>query len=201
MAADLTCYERYLADVGARVYHENRQRSRAKDYRKYSEDFFRQLPGAIVSTETKARVHSVDTFVHTYRRNHPDERVPCTKTVYTFINQGVLPVRNIDLPMKTRRRPRKNRPSDPKGTNARHLGRSIDVRDPSVLLRKEYGHWEVDLMLGKKTKGDPVILTLVERKTRFLLTKKVWSMEADTIQQATFQLMEKHGLDHFRTLT
>ena len=107
MASDRTCYDRYLADVGARVYHENRQRSRAKDYRKYSEDFFRQVPGAIVSTETKARVHSVDTFVHTYRRNHPDERVLCTKTVYTFINQGVLPVRNIDLPMKRRRRQRK----------------------------------------------------------------------------------------------
>jgi len=44
----------------------------------------------------------VDTFVHTYRKEHSDEHVPCTKTVYTLIDSGVLPVKNIDLPMKTR---------------------------------------------------------------------------------------------------
>lgn len=95
-----------------------------------------------------------------------------------MIDQGVLSVRNIDLPMKTRRRPRKNQLSDPKGTSARHLDRSMEERDPSVLLRKAYGHWERDLVLGKKTKGEPDIITIVERMTRFLLTKKVWSMDA-----------------------
>ncbi len=68
--------------------------------------------------------------------------------------------------MKTSVRPRKVRPSDPKGTYAKHLGRSIEERDPSVLSREEFGHWEVDLVLGKKTKGEPVIITAVERKTR-----------------------------------
>lgn len=62
--------------------------------------------------------------------------------------------------MKTRMRQRKKKPSAPKGTNAKHLGRSIEERDASVLSRNEVGHWEVDLVLGKKAKGEPVVINL-----------------------------------------
>jgi len=201
MAYDRTYYDLYLADAGKRVYSENRQYSHAKDFHKYSEGFFEELPEAILSSKQKPREHSVDTFVHIYREEHPEERVPCTKTVYTLIDQGVLSVRNIDLPMKTRMRPRKTKSSEPKGKNSKHLGRSIEERDTSVLSRNEPGHWEVDLVLGKKTKGEPVVLTMVERQTRFLLTKKVWSMNAETIQEAVLQLMNKQGLECFKSLT
>lgn len=201
MAYDHTYYDCYLADVGARVYNENRQLSRAKDHHKYSAKFLNELSQAIVSTKDNPRIHSVDTFVHTYRMNHSDERVPCTKTVYTLIDNGVLSVKNIDLPMKTRMRPRKIRSSDPKGSNAKILGRSIEERDPAVQLREQIGHWEIDLVLGKKTKGEPAIITMVERKTRLLLTKKVWSLNADQIQHATLQLMKRLGLEHFHSLT
>lgn len=201
MASNRTFYDRYLADAGARVYYENRQSCHANDFHKYSNGFLEELPKAIISTKKQPREHSIDTFVHTYRLDHPDEHVPCTKTVYTLIDQGVLSIRNIDLPMKTRMRPRKKQSSEPKGKNAKHLGRSIEERDASVLSREETGHWEVDLVLGKKTKGEPVILTMVERRSRFLLTKKIWGKDAETVQTATLQLMEKRGLGDFKSLT
>jgi len=69
-------------------------------------------------------------------------------------------------------RPRKKIISEPKGRNAKHLGRSIEERTQEVLSRETFGHWEVDLVLGKKTKNEPVIITMVERKTRYFLTKK-----------------------------
>jgi len=172
MNTNRTFYDTYLADAGARIYRENRRNSRAKDPRKYSSNFFAGLAQAIRSTDDNPRIHSVDTFVHTYRKEYPDERMPCTKTVYNLIDQGVLSIRNIDLPMKTRMRPRKKHPSNPKGINKKHLGRSIEERDPDILLRKERGHWEVDLVIGKKAKTEPVIITMVERKTRLMLTKK-----------------------------
>lgn len=201
MNSNRAFYHVYLADAGSRVYQENRENSRAKDHSKYSSTFFEELAKAIITTDDQPRIHSVDTFVHTYRRAHPDERVPCTKTVYTLIDQNILPVRNMDLPMKTKLRPRKKKPSDPKGTNKKKLGRSIEERDPAVLLREEPGHWEVDLVMGKKAKTEPVIITMVERKTRLLLTKKVWGQSADIIQKATLQLMESQGLEHFLSLT
>lgn len=201
MAYARSYYDCYSAEAGSRVYQENREQSHAKDFHKYSEEFFKELPKAILSTKKNPRKQSVDTFVHTYRKDHPNEKVPCTKTVYTLIERGVLSVRNIDLPMKTRLRPRKKKPSEPKGKNVKRLGKSIEERDPSVLSRESFGHWEVDLVLGKKTKGESVILTMVERKTRFLLTKKVGGKSAEVVQKAALQLMKKQGLEQFQTLT
>lgn len=143
----------------------------------------------------------MDSFVHTYRKNHPDEKIPCTKTVYKLIDQGKLSIRNIHLPMKTRMRPRKKKSSEPKGKNIKRLGRSIEERDPSVLTREEFGHWELDLVLGKKKKDEPVIVTLVERKTRFLLTKKVWGRSAEKIQETVLQMMSQQGEEQFLSLT
>lgn len=46
---------------------------------------------------------------------------------------------------------------------------SIDERPKNVEDRKEFGHFEMDLVLGKENKG--VILTLIERKTRFFICR------------------------------
>lgn len=193
-------YEQYIAVSGARVYKENRANSHARDHHKYSAAFFATLSENLVP-KNGLRLHSVDTFVRTYRKSHPEERVPCTKTVYALINAAVLSIRNIDLPMKTRMRPRKKTVSEPKGRNSRHLGRSIEHRAPEVLSRETFGHWEVDLVLGKKTKNEPVIITMVERKTRYFLTKKVWGKSAALVQKGVLDLMKKQGLEQFKTLT
>ena len=91
-------YEQYIAASGARVYKENRENSHARDHHKYSAAFLAALPENL-APKKGLRLHSVDTFVHSYRKSHPDERVPCTKTVYALINAAVLPIRNIDLPL------------------------------------------------------------------------------------------------------
>ncbi len=194
-------FEMYLADAGSRIYHENRKLCRSRDYHKYSEKFFHHFFEALKSSKEKPRVHSVDSFVNRYRQQHPFERVPCTKTVYSLIDCGVLPIKNIDLPMKLRLRPRKKHNVFPIGNNIKHLGTSIEKRDISVLSREEFGHWEVDLVLGKKTKGEPVIITLIERKTRKLFTKKVWSKDAATIQKAIKMMIIKAGTQNFKTIT
>lgn len=193
-------YEQYIAASGARVYKENRENSHARNHHKYSAAFLAALPENLAPMKG-LRIHSVDTFVHSYRKSHPDERVPCTKTVYALINAAVLPIRNIDLPMKTRMRPRKKNVSEPKGHNAKHLGRSIEECDPEILSREDFGHWEVDLVLGKKIKNEPVIITMVERKTRYCLTKKVWGKGATVVQKGVLDLMRKQGLEQFKTLT
>ena len=46
------------------------------------------------------------------------------------------------------------------------MGDSIELRPPKVNERLEFGHWEIDLMLGRREK-DEVLLTLDERMTRF----------------------------------
>ncbi|MDO4753955.1 MAG: IS30 family transposase, partial [Bacillota bacterium] len=51
-------------------------------------------------------------------------------------------------------------------------GESIEDRDPAVNTREEFGHWEMDLVIGSKS-GEDVILSLTERKTRFQLLRLI----------------------------
>ena len=57
------------------------------------------LPITVIGMLEKPRVHSVDTFVHTYRLQHVDAVVPSTKMLYNYIHQGLLEIKAIDLPI------------------------------------------------------------------------------------------------------
>lgn len=100
----------------------------------------------------------------------------------------------------TRLKPRKNKHSKPKGQNKRKLGRSISERPESVLNRKEFGHWEADLVKGKKMKNQPAIIMLVERQTRFAFTMKINNFKSDTVLMA-FQNMLHKKEQLFKSIT
>ncbi|MGZ7259849.1 IS30 family transposase, partial [Streptococcus pyogenes] len=69
-------------------------------------------------------------------------------------------------------------------TNKKTLGQSIEERPECINDRSEFGHWEIDLVLGKKTKGEAVVLTLVERQTRYALGVKLEDKQSHTINSA-----------------
>ncbi len=46
---------------------------------------------------------------------------------------------------------------------------SIEERPQEINDRKEFGHWECDLILGHKTRDDQVLLNLSERMSREFL--------------------------------
>ena len=48
----------------------------------------------------------------------------------------------------------------------RQLGRRISKWPAAINQRREFGHWECDLVLGHKTKDDQALLTLYECMTR-----------------------------------
>ena len=108
----------------------------------------------------RPRIHFVDSFRSTYLAE-AGERIPSVRTLDRLIDKGQLIVKNIDPPQKTKRQSR-NRPSQPKGTNVKKLGRNIPERPETVLNREEVGHWEGDLVKGSKQKGELAPLTLGE---------------------------------------
>ncbi len=138
----------------------------------------------------KPRVHSVDTFVHTYRLQHVDAVVPSTKTLYNYIHQGLLEIKVIDLPRAVRIRKKfTKRPSTKK-----HLGKSIEERPEEINNRSRFGDWEIDSVLGGKTIGEPSILTLVERQTRYAVTKKLVEKKAEYVNQAVLECMKLYPI-------
>ena len=117
-----------------------------------------------------------------------DEMV-CTTTLYKYIDAQRLEVRNIDLEMKTKRRPRKKRAP----RNRKSLGKSIEERPAIVDCREEFGHFEIDTVIGKQGGKETAILTMTERKTRFEIIRVIDAKDADSVTYAIKQLIQEYG--------
>jgi len=67
---------------------------------------------------------------------------------------------------------------------------SIDERPAIVEARKRIGDWEIDTIIGKRHKG--ALLSLVDRKTKFTLIKKLPKRQADLVAQAAVDLLNPY---------
>ena len=110
----------------------------------------------------------------------------CTSTLYSYIGKGVfLHLTTKNLLEAGQRKKKKN----PVRRIAHPKLPSIEERPEEINNREEYGHWEMDLVVGKKgTKA--VLLTLTERKTRQELIFKLPNRKAKTIRKV-FNKLEK----------
>ena len=192
----------YRADYSETKYLQNRQRSQSKGLKAFSGRFWYKLKKAHHKGwfKGKNRIHNIKTFVKKYARDNPKEKVPCFKTVYRYIRENALPIKPHDLPVMYRLTPRKNKRSKPKGQNKKVLGKSISDRPPQVLERIEFGHWEADLVKGKKNKEEPAIITLLERKTRYALTMKIRDYSSETVLTAFNRILSANP-EAFKTIT
>ncbi|XEQ94318.1 IS30 family transposase ISTki1 [Sporomusa carbonis] len=158
LRSDLTEFKAYYPETGQAIYKRNRSAcvkpfkvAEAANFLEFAENKMieeKWSPDAIVG----------------YCRHHQEwqqQIILSTKTLYNYIDQGLLRVRNIDLPLKVRRRPNKRTAKQCK----RVRGTSIDERPEEINIREEFGHWEIDTITGKRS-GDGVLLTMTERKTR-----------------------------------
>ncbi|VHF15838.1 transposase [Streptococcus pyogenes] len=97
----------------------------------------------------------------------------------------------IDLPKMVSIRKRSKKVMK---TNKKTLGKSIEERPEYINDRSEFGHWEIDLVLGKKTKSEAVMLTLVERQTRYALGVKLEDKQSQTINRAVTHLISQYPI-------
>jgi IS30 family transposase len=79
--------------------------------------------------------------------------------------------------------------------------RLIGERPVSVEKRQRIGHWEIDTMMGQSLgESSDCILTLVERKTGYLLMGKMAARTAEQARAAAVELMARHP-GRFATIT
>ena len=126
--------------------------------------------------------------------------VVCTKTLYNYVDLGLMETRNHHLPEKLRRSTKTRRVRE----NKKKLGRSIEERPAEIENREEFGHWEADLVIGKKSGKDQVLLTLAERKSRQYWMLPIKDREADSVMDAFKKLQEtysEHFSEVFKTIT
>ena len=80
---------------------------------------------------------------------------------------------------------------------------SIEERPQEINDRKEFGHWECDLVLGHKTRDDQVLLTLSERMSReFLILRIPEPLPVSCMLLERFKKQyREHWNDIFKTIT
>lgn len=121
--------------------------------------------------------------------------LPSTKTLYNWIDEGKLSIINMDLAMKLRRSIKTTKSRKHKKV----LGISIEERPESIEARDEFGHWEIDTVLGHKS-NDDALLTLVERKTRHKIIERIPSKTAPAVTDALQNIVEEYQ-NVFKSIT
>ena len=183
MNSDLTTRKEYFAEVGQRVYEENRQNCRKPLKIAEAEEFVEYAEEKILKEKW-----SPDSVVGYARKEKLFEVTLCTKTLYNYIDKCLTKVKNIDLAQKVRRKAKKKHNRE----NLKKLGESIELRPKSVEDREEFGHWEIDTVLGK-SEADEVLLTLDERKTRKRYIMRLPAKKAQYVNEALKILKEQYA--------
>lgn len=176
LKSDLSSYSAYFPETGQAVYENHRSNCGAKIKLAQAEEFIRFAEKQILKNNW-----SVDTVVG-YCKIDPywkDKYIVFTNTLYNYIDKGFLSVRNIDLPLKIRLKPKKKRIKESK----RILGKSIDLRPEKINSREEFGHWEIDTIIGKKS-NDNALLTLTERKSRYEIIIPLDNKDANSVNNS-----------------
>lgn len=115
----------------------------------------------------------------------------CVTTLYSYINKGVfLFLTNKDLPVKGKKR----KYHKVKRVQARaNAGDNIEKRPSEIDTREEFGHWEMDSVIGKRGKSKKALLVLSERKTRQEVIFKLPNHTAKEVVNAIDLLQNKWG--------
>jgi IS30 family transposase len=112
---------------------------------------------------------------------------------------GLMNTKNIELALKVRRKPKSKRVRK----NKIILGESIEKRPKEVESRDEFGHWEMDSVIGKQT-DKTVALTIVERKTREQIAIKLDGCDSSAVDRAVskvYGIFGKEAGQIFKSIT
>jgi transposase, IS30 family len=107
------------------------------------------------------------------------ETTICVKTLYNYIDKNIIEVSNKDLPVKRNKKGLKKRK---KGKIVSiNKGKSIEERPSEINEKKEFGHWEMDTVVGKKEGKRAVLLVLTERTTNLEVIEKIGGKSIDCV--------------------
>jgi len=123
----------------------------------------------------------------------------CTKTIYNYIDQEVIPgVSNESLWEKRKRQKQMRRTV----RRAKHFarGKSIEQRPEQADSREQFGHWEMDLVVGPSQGSNAALLTLVERKHRVTIIRKLPDKTQASVLRELRGLERRFGPRMFRQL-
>jgi IS30 family transposase len=123
--------------------------------------------------------------------------LPCERTVYNAINAGLIGVSRRQLPYKPPDKRPKKRGQRMAYTNAK--GRCISERPSAADHRSEYGHWEMDTVVGGKGTSPACLLAITERMSRREVIRKIPERTQEAVTRALGKL-EREANSIFKSM-
>lgn len=111
-------------------------------------------------------------------------------TIYNYVDKGMfLTVTNKDLLYK---KPKKQKYERIRYNRDNLNKRSIELRPFDFYCRDNFGHWELDTVIGNSKGKNQVLLVLTERKTRFEIVKKIKGKQQIYVKSALDDLEKSY---------
>lgn len=139
------------------------------------------------------RIHGVKNTWIKIRDEFPNVLRPSWREVYHWIRKGYWSIKRWDRlrPFYIKGRKRKQ------GIFSKFKSKfvlPIWTRPKIIDLKQEYGHWEADFIIGKKSNEFQNLLTLTERKTRVVFIKKISSKNSMKCNSALYKMIKENNL-------
>jgi len=127
--------------------------------------------------------------------------LPCPRTVYYAIDEGQIGIRREDLPYKPKAKKVRSKGSRMAYRNPK--GRPISERPEAANLREEFGHWEIDLLMGGRGTSNAALLVMTDRYSRMELMKKISAATQAAVATGLNRLEKEYPqiFKHIKTIT
>lgn len=187
--SDLTEEERYSPDIAHEKYKENLKAKgpalKIGNDRKLAE----YIEDKILNDD-----YSPETVLGEIKRKGLEFETTITKTtLYSYIDKGIfISLTNKALPVKGRRT-KKNKKVNRKKQARAAAGESIEKRPDDIDTREEFGHWEMDTVVGKRGESKHSLLVLTERKTRDEIVMKIPEHTAAQVVESLNSIEKEWG--------
>ena len=194
--SDYTTRDEYVAKRAQKVYDRNATAKGPKI--KIAKDH--ELSEHI-EQKIKEEKYSPEVIAKKLKENDKFDIEIHWKTIYNYIDKGILMVDRDDLTYGEYDNKKNNsKRREKESTKERKKGRRISDRPKEADEREELGHWEMDLLEGKKGKDDPFLLVLTERLSRKEIIEKIPDKTQESVIKGLDRIERRIGVRKFRKL-
>lgn len=140
------------------------------------------------------KCHGVEATIHWIKINYPLVKVPSVRQVFRWINSKIWIIKRSDcLRRKYVKGKRRKIGMYSKIDNKYCIPYAL--RPKKINNREEFGHWEADLIISKRESGYHHLLTLVERKTRKLVLRKIKGKNSKSMIAKMYNILKEEKLN------
>lgn len=119
-------------------------------------------------------------------------------TLYSYIDKDIFyKLTNKNLPVKSKK---KGKRKYNKVHKRKAAGTSIEERPKEIETREEFGHWEMDTVVGAQGKSKESFLVLTERKTRNEIVAVLKRHTTEQVVKALNRMEKRIGTENFRKI-